>query len=46
LSPHIVRSLSNIKIVKLWSGCTALHVVCIDSKPLMLKEPYKVPFIQ
>ncbi|KAJ9110156.1 hypothetical protein QFC20_003008 [Naganishia adeliensis] len=30
LSPHIVRSLSNIKIVKLWSGCTALHVVCID----------------
>ncbi|GHJ85544.1 hypothetical protein NliqN6_1946 [Naganishia liquefaciens] len=30
LSPHIVRSLSNLKIVKLWSGCTALHVVCID----------------
>ncbi|KAI5454507.1 hypothetical protein NCC49_003405 [Naganishia albida] len=30
LSPHIVRALSNIKIVKLWSGCTALHVVCID----------------
>ena len=32
MSPHIVRSLSNLKIVKLWSGCTALHVVCIDSE--------------
>lgn len=29
-----MRSLSNIKIVKLWSGCTALHVVCIDSRSL------------
>lgn len=34
-----MRALSNIKIVKLWSGCTALHVVCIDGRLPSVSNP-------
>jgi hypothetical protein len=35
-SPHILRSLSNVKIVSIHTGCASAHSICIDSKLLLL----------
>lgn len=42
LTPHIMRAISNIKVTKIFSGCTAHHMVAIDGRcwTILLLYPY------